>query len=50
MGLVYRESAVRLSGRYRGTARFGLGDASEVDRRLSHLVAVTVRLDLAKVR
>ena len=50
VGLAYRQSAVRLSGRYRGTARFGLGDASEVDRRLSHLVTVTVRLDLAKVR
>ena len=50
VGLAYRQSAVRVSGRYRGTARLGLGDASEVDLRLSHLVNVTVRLDLAKVR
>ena len=50
VGVVYRQGAVRVSGRYRGTARFGLGDESEVDLRLSHLVNVTLRLDLAKLR
>ena len=50
VGVVYRQGAVRLSGRYRGTARFGLGHDSEVDLRLSHLVNVTVRLDLARLR
>ena len=49
-GVVYRHSAVRVSGRYRGTARFGLGHESEVALRLSHLVNVTLRLDLAKLR
>ena len=42
--------ALRVSGRYRGTARFGLGDESEVDLRLSHLVKVSLRLDLARLR
>ena len=50
VGIVYRHHAVRVSGRYRGTARLGLGDASEVDLRLSHLVNVSVRLDLARLR
>ena len=50
VGVVYRHSAVRVSGRYRGTARFGLGDESDVALRLSHLVNVTLRLDLAKLR
>ena len=50
VGVVYRHDAVRVSGRYRGTARFGLGDASEVDLRLSHLVNVSLRLDLARLR
>ena len=50
VGLVYRQGAVRLSGRYRGTARFGLGHESEVDLRLSHLVNITLRLDLARLR
>ena len=50
VGIVYRHHAVRVSGRYRGTARFGLGDASEVDLRLSHLVNVSIRFDLARLR
>ena len=49
LGIVYRHQAVRVSGRYRGTARLGLGDASEVDLRLSHLVNVSLRLDLARL-
>ena len=49
LGIVYRHHAVRVSGRYRGTARLGLGDASEVDLRLSHLVNVSLRLDLARL-
>jgi len=50
VGVAYRQGAVRLSGRYRGTARFGLGHESEVDLRLSHLVNLTLRLDLAKLQ
>lgn len=50
VGVVYRQNAVRVSGRYRGTARLGLGDESEVDQRLSHLVNVSLRLDLARLR
>ena len=50
LGIVYRHQAVRVSGRYRGSARFGLGEASEVDLRLSHLVNVSLRLDLARLR
>ena len=50
VGIVYRHHALRVSGRYRGTARFGLGDESEVDLRLSHLVSVSLRLDLARLR
>ena len=50
VGLVYRHQAVRVSGRYRGTARLGLGAPSEVDLRLSHLVNVSLRLDLARLR
>lgn len=50
VGLVYRQDAVRVSGRYRGTARMGLGAESEVDLRLSHLVSLSLRLDLAKLQ
>lgn len=49
VGVTYTRDAVRLSTRYRGTGRFAFGDASEVDTRFSHLVNVTLRLDLAKL-
>ena len=49
VGIVYRHQAVRGGGRYPGTARLGLGAAGEVDLRLSHLVEVSLRLDLAKL-
>lgn len=49
VGVTYTRAAVRLSTRYRGTGRFAFGDASEVDTRFSHLVNVTLRLDLAKL-
>ncbi len=49
LGVTYSHHAVRLSTRYRGTARFALGAASAVDPRFSHLVKVTLRLDLAEV-
>jgi len=46
LGITYTGGGVRLSGRYRGTARFALGEESRVDHRLSHLVTVSLRLDL----
>lgn len=49
VGVTFTRDAVRLSTRYRGTGRFALGDASEVETRFSHLVNVTLRLDLAKL-
>ena len=49
VGVVYTHDAVRLSTRYRGTARFALGEMSDVEPRFSHLVNVTLRVDLAKV-
>lgn len=49
VGVTYSRDAVRLSTRYRGTARFAFGDASEVETRFSHLMNVSLRLDLAKL-
>ena len=49
VGVTYTRDAVRLSTRYRGTARFAFGDESEVEPRFSHLVNVSLRLDLAKL-
>ena len=50
VGVTYSRDALRLSTRYRGTARFAFGAASEVDVRFSHLVSVSVRIDLGAVR
>ena len=49
LGLTYTGDGLRLSGRYRGTARFAFGEESEVDPRLSHLLSVSLRLDLNAV-
>lgn len=49
LGLTFSRDAVRISTRYRGTARFPFGAASEVEPRFSHLVNVSLRVDLAKV-
>lgn len=50
VGVTYARDALRVSTRYRGTARFAFGDESEVDPRFSLLVSVSLRLDLAAVR
>ena len=50
VGVTYTRDALRLSTRYRGTARFAFGKESEVDLRFSHLVSVSVRIDLAAAR
>lgn len=50
VGVTYTRDALRLSTRYRGTARFALGAESEVDVRFSHLISVSVRIDLGAVR
>ena len=46
LGITYTGGGLRLSGRYRGTVRFAFGEESEVDHRLSHLLSVSLRLDL----
>lgn len=50
VGVTYARDALRVSTRYRGTARFAFGDESEVDPRFSLLVSVSLRLDLAALR
>ncbi len=50
VGVTYTRDAVRVSTRYRGTARFAFGEESEVDLRFSHLVSVSLRIDLAAAR
>lgn len=50
VGVTYTRDALRVSTRYRGTARFAFGEESEVDPRFSLLVSVSLRLDLAAVR
>lgn len=49
VGVTYTRDAVRLSTRYRGTARFAFGDESDVEPRFSHLMNVSLRLDLPKL-
>ena len=50
VGVTYTRDALRVSTRYRGTARFAFGEGSEVDPRFSLLVSVSLRIDLAAVR
>ena len=50
LGITYTGGGLRVSTRYRGTARFAFGDESEVDYRLSHLLTVSLRLDLGALR
>ena len=50
VGVTYTRDALRVSTRYRGTARFAFGEESEVDPRFSLLVSVSLRIDLAAVR
>ena len=50
LGITYTGGGLRISTRYRGTARFAFGEESEVDPRLSHLLTVSLRIDLNAVR
>ena len=50
LGITYTGGGLRVSTRYRGTARFAFGEESEVDHRLSHLLTVSLRLDLGALR
>ena len=53
LGITYTGGGLRISAlstRYRGTARFAFGEESEVDPRLSHLLTVSLRLDLNALR